>query len=210
MAGTLPDTQQYLPTSLSNARPALLPYRAAWILTLTLLPGMEALVLLKTFTWASHIYFLGLCRLPTTSPVDFRCIYFVSLTRLCLNLQPVEFASGFHLFCSEAFLLKCAAVILHLSYALGDKESKSALVILWFPTRMSLDFIRKCNMKLISSVAMFSPEVTASMLKLWQITSVFFSLYFSLISSVILLSTQTPYQPPIWMHQTVRTVSINW
>lgn len=91
---------------------------------------MEALVLLNAFIRASHIYLLGLCRLPTTSLVDFRCIYFVSLTLLCLGLQPVEFASGFHLFCSKAFLLKCTAVILHLSYALGDKERKSALVIL--------------------------------------------------------------------------------
>lgn len=63
------------------------------------------------------------------SLVDFKCVYFVSLTLLCLNMQPVEFASGFYLFYSEAFLLKYTAVILYLSYALGDKETKSALVI---------------------------------------------------------------------------------
>lgn len=70
--------------------------------------------------------------LPTVSLVDFKCIYFVSLTLFCLNMQPLEFTCGLYLFYREIFLLKYTAIILYLSCALGDKETKSDLVILQF------------------------------------------------------------------------------
>jgi len=61
---------------------------------------------------------------------DFKCIYFVSPTLFCLNMQPLEFTSGLYLFYRDTDLPKYAAVILYLSCALGDKETKSDLVLL--------------------------------------------------------------------------------
>lgn len=85
-------------------------------------------------------------------------------------MQPFELTSGLYLIYRDIALLKYTAITLYLSCALGDKETKSDLVILYFCIRMSLDFVRKHNMKLIHPVAMFSPAVTTSILKLWHIT----------------------------------------
>lgn len=76
-------------------------------------------------------------------------------------MQPLEFTSGLYLFYRDIVLLKYAAIILYLSHALGDKETRLNLVILYFA---SLDFTMKSNMKLVLPVAVFSPAVTTSIL----------------------------------------------